>query len=97
MRTASCSPSYEKKLVLIVGLLLLSACSMLASDNVKQTPTRPTQSTPEGEGIYWDLVFISDSSGWYAGSKYAKYIEADLGVSVRLHDFSIGGYKALAP
>jgi len=44
--------------------------------------------------IEWDLVFISDSSGWHVGEKYAEFIETDLRVKVTLHDFSLSALSA---
>lgn len=34
----------------------------------------------------WDLVYISDSSGWGVAGFYARRIKQDLGVAVRVHD-----------
>lgn len=34
----------------------------------------------------WDLVYISDSSGWGVADQYAARIEEDLGVGVQVHD-----------
>ena len=42
----------------------------------------------------WDLVFISDSSGWGAADLYAEYIRESLGKEVEVHDLSIGGLTA---
>lgn len=43
----------------------------------------------------WDLVFISDSTGFGVAELYAKYIEQDRGVKVRVHDASTGGLSAV--
>jgi len=42
----------------------------------------------------WDLVWISDSSGWDVAQVYAAMIEEDTGVSVVVHDNWIGGLPA---
>jgi hypothetical protein len=42
----------------------------------------------------WDLVWISDSSGWRVAEVYAQMIEQDTGVKVNVHDNWIGGLAA---
>jgi hypothetical protein len=42
----------------------------------------------------WDLVYISDSSGWGVAGYYARRIRRDLGVSVRVHDEWQGDLRA---
>jgi len=42
----------------------------------------------------WDLVFISDSSGWGVANAYAQFIEEDTGIPVVVHDLAIGGLSA---
>jgi hypothetical protein len=42
----------------------------------------------------WDVVWISDSTGFNAAEVYASLIEEDLGVTVRLHDVAMGGLPA---
>ena len=42
----------------------------------------------------WDLVWISDSSGWDVAQVYADYIEEDTGKTVIVHDLWIGALAA---
>lgn len=43
----------------------------------------------------WDLVWYSDSGGWYVADLWAETIEQELGVDVRVHDHSAGGLAAV--
>jgi len=43
----------------------------------------------------WDLVYISDSTGWGVPDKFADNIERDTGKTVRIHDCCVGGLPAL--
>jgi len=47
-------------------------------------------------GQPWDLVYISDSSGWGVARLYAQHIRQDRGVTVRVHDQWTAGLPALA-
>ena len=38
----------------------------------------------------WDLVVLSDSSGWGLADAWAELIRRDEGVDVRVHDFAVG-------
>ena len=78
-------------LVLIV-MTVLSAC---------QTTTSPTEeiiSTTEEpiriEEEVWDLLWISDSSGWGVAKIYGQFIAEDNGVEVNVIDDWIGGLSA---
>ena len=42
----------------------------------------------------WDLLWISDSSGWGAAEIYAEYISEDLGIKINVNDKSMGGLSA---
>ena len=62
------------------------------------TPTTDDQSTsasslPATEP--WDLLYISDSSGWRVGEAYAELAADELGVEVRLIDWRVGGLSML--
>jgi hypothetical protein len=43
------------------------------------------KSNPLDEMEEWDLVYISDSTGWGVPEKYAANIERDNGKTVRVH------------
>jgi hypothetical protein len=44
----------------------------------------------------WDLVYISDSTGWGVAEKYAENINRDTGKIVRVKDYAIGGLPAIS-
>jgi hypothetical protein len=69
---------------LTLVLMLLAACTT-------PEPTIQSTSAPTEAPVKWDLIFISDSSGWHVGEKYDEYIERDLGVEVTSHDFALPG------
>jgi hypothetical protein len=43
----------------------------------------------------WDLVYISDSTGWGVAEKYAVNIEKDTRKTVKVKDYAIGGLSAI--
>ena len=43
----------------------------------------------------WDLVYISDSTGWGVADKFADNIERDTGKIVQIHAYTVGGLSAL--
>jgi hypothetical protein len=43
----------------------------------------------------WDLVYISDSTGWGVAQRFAKNIERDTGKAVRVHNYAISSLPAL--
>lgn len=49
---------------------------------------------PTGKGAVWHLVILSDSSLWGVGEAFAAKIEQDLGVSVVVEDYAMGGSSA---
>jgi hypothetical protein len=53
-------------------------------------------SNPLDELEEWDLVYISDSTGWGVPELLARNIERDTGKTVKVHDYSVGGLPALA-
>jgi len=64
--------------------LLLAACS-----------TQPNGNTADLlEMEQWDLLWISDSSGWGVAEIYAAYIEEDTGIPVNVYDYWDGGLSA---
>jgi hypothetical protein len=42
----------------------------------------------------WNYIALGDSFTWGFPDIYASHIEADLGVSVKLHNFSVGGQNS---
>jgi hypothetical protein len=68
-----------KLLLLLLSGLLIGACAK------QSAMTDLTE---------WDLVWISDSSGWDVAQVYAAMIEEDTGIKVNVHDDWIGGLPA---
>jgi hypothetical protein len=53
------------------------------------TPLPPPSATPEV--VLWDYVVLGDSLTLGFGKKYANFIEADLGVEIKVHSRNRGG------
>lgn len=51
--------------------------------------------SPLDELQEWDLVYISDSTGWGVAEKFAENINRDTGKTVRVRDYAIGGLPAI--
>ena len=43
----------------------------------------------------WDMVWFSDSSGFFVADQWADRIEGELGVEVRVHDYAKGSLSAV--
>lgn len=71
-----------KILLLAVSVLFLAGCK------TNQEPL------PTGVDAIWNLVIIGDSSLWKLGEAYAAQIEEDVGIQVKLDDFSLGNMSA---
>jgi len=70
--------------ITLILALLLAACSTLS---IGGTPDLM-------EMEEWDLLWISDSSGWGVAEVYAAYIEEDTGIPVNVYDYWDGGLSA---
>jgi hypothetical protein len=60
-------------------------------------PTEEVAATEEDTGLTgdtWDLLWISDSSGWGVAEIYGRYIAEDNNVEVRVQDSWVGGLSA---
>jgi hypothetical protein len=53
------------------------------------------KTNPLNELEEWDLVYISDSTGWGVAEKFANNIERDTGKTVRVHNYAIDSLRAL--
>lgn len=58
----------------------------------RATPPDMEGLPPPGEP--WDLVYMTDSTGWGVAERYARRAEEALGVEVRVHDLTQGGLSA---
>jgi len=63
--------------------------SVLVISGVACTPNRDLMEMEQ-----WDLVLISDSSGWDVADEFAIEIEQDLGIDVVVHDFATSEFSA---
>lgn len=70
----------RRSVVLLGAVLALVAFGGGCADEATLDTTGP-----------WDLVWFSDSSGWFVADQWANRIEEDLGVEVRVHDHAEGG------
>jgi len=102
--------THQLPLYLVLLPILLSACSGSSPQARDQPVEDPSgisseQTTQAGdpesldqqtglESDSWDLVWISDSSGWGVAALYAQMIEEDMGVTVNVHDEWMGGLAA---
>ena len=86
----------------IVAICFLVAVMATACGGAQATPTaEPATSTvePVVKKAEWDLVLLSDSSGWGVADRYAAHIEEDLDVTVNVRDLaadSLGAGSVLA-
>ena len=53
------------------------------------------RANPMDELDEWDLVYISDSTGWGVADRYAANIEMDTGKTVNVHNYAKGNLSAL--
>ena len=59
------------------------------------TAPAPAAGTEAEASEQWDLLFYSDSLGWFVAEKWAERIEDELGIDVVVHDFARGDLKAV--
>jgi hypothetical protein len=74
---------------LLVGTLWTGCGSSLRS-----MPTITPSGTTEENITEWQMVFLSDSSGWGVADRYGAYIEEDLDVTVQVHDLAASSLSA---
>ncbi|MDO8389071.1 MAG: hypothetical protein Q7V57_01170 [Actinomycetota bacterium] len=73
-----------------IGVLSLATAGMACSDDGDSTITTDTVGTiVVAEPI--DLLYISDSSGWGVAEEYARLAEEQLGRTVNVIDWRVGG------
>ncbi|MFO7933639.1 MAG: SGNH/GDSL hydrolase family protein [Bacteroidales bacterium] len=70
--------------LITVFSLFIGGCANTNPDKRDQEKTRD-----------WDLVYISDSTGWGVAKKYANNIEDDTGKTVHVKDYATGGLSAI--
>ena len=83
----------------LIGALVAALLGVLAAVALATTvrgATDPASASAQAArtGEPWDLVYISDSSGWGVARFYAGRIKQHLGVSVRVHDEWVGDLSA---
>jgi hypothetical protein len=75
---------------LTLVVFLLGGC---AGAQAEPTPA-PVQPTATPAPITWDFVALGDSNAIMFANRYAKHIEADLGVKVTLHNWCMGSQSS---
>ena len=70
-----------------VFLILLAGCAQPKTIDAKEVITK--ENVQE-----WDLLWISDSSGWGVVDIYAGYVAEDLGIEINVNDQWMGGLAA---
>jgi hypothetical protein len=82
--------------------LTVSACGDRSGESVDVAPSAgsaPTQasvpSSTENAPDAWELLYISDSSGWNVGEPYARHAEEALGRPVRLVSWRVPNMSLL--
>lgn len=90
--------------LLIVFTILVSGCqsgepdgvlSELPATDIVETVEEPQIDVQSSiEETTWDLLWVSDSSGWGVAEIYGQYIAEDNNVEVRVEDSWIGGLSA---
>lgn len=80
---------FSKKLffsIIVFSLLIISlvACNQDNTINAKEVIEKDNVKE-------WDLLWISDSSGWGVTDVYAAYVAEDLGIDIKVNDQSISG------
>jgi hypothetical protein len=99
----------RKHLLIITGIFILLLQSTTACQANSPGPTKDeienlleesTEEFPNTEAITlpkdkpWDLLWVSDSSGWGVAEIYGQFIAEDNGVEVNVIDSWIGGLSA---
>jgi hypothetical protein len=89
----------QQMLVSVLAVLLLAGCCSAAPEPTA-TPVPPTATptpvppTATPEALSWDYVQLGGSVLCTFGSRYAKHIEADLGVEVTMHTWCRGSHTS---
>jgi hypothetical protein len=75
-------------LIIIFALCILSGCAQ------PLTPVSALNAIADTEIEEWDLLWVSDSSGWNVADIYGEYLTEDLGIKVNVLDKWKGGLPA---
>lgn len=72
--------------------LFAAACADTSRDSEggQAQPAPSSSSAAATDDGVWDLVVLSDSSGWRLADEWAELIRRDEGVEVRVTDFAVG-------
>ena len=75
---------------LALVVLLLAGCA-----GAQAVPAAtPVPATATSDALSWDYVALGDSNASLFTNRYAKHIEADLGVNVTLHNWCMGSQSS---
>jgi len=87
------APSHSIGIVAALVGVLVAVAFATAVHGQNAPESASGRAVPTGQP--WDLVYISDSSGWGVAHFYARRIRHDRGVTVRVHDEWQGDLAAL--
>jgi len=59
-----------------------------------QTPSPSSVTLEVNAEEAWDLLLISDSTGWGVADQFFPMVEADSGIKVKQHNFAFDGLSA---
>jgi hypothetical protein len=80
-------------LIVVVAGVLAAVAFATAVHGVTEPASASGRAVPASEP--WDLVWITDSTGWGVAPFYARQIKQTRGVAVRVHDEWVGGLDAV--
>lgn len=88
----------RSKLIIVLLSIALSAFGSSCAQTADQAGvlTAPTVIAETGQ-TEWDLTVMGDSDMWKSFDYYSKYFEEDLGVSITVHDQTMGGSPTTMP
>lgn len=88
-------------LLLLVSFFLLAACSsrfgetdLAVEEDAIEQPEPTVEIMPLEDLEEWDLVWVTDSSGWGVAQVYGEMVAKDTGKTVSVGDYWEGGFAA---
>jgi hypothetical protein len=88
----------RSKLIIVLLSIALSAFGLSCAQRADQARvlSAPTVIAESGQ-TEWDLTVLGDSDMWNSFNFYSKYFEEDLGVSITVHNQTMGGAPTTRP
>jgi hypothetical protein len=81
----------HRTMVLMGAALMMGGFVSCSGDEPSSSTSQLLPTSGPSSAEPWDLLYISDSSGWRVGEAYARLASEELGVEVRLIDWRVGG------